>query len=175
MSAIKGNPQHDFKDQNPIICTIKGFSDVYAKHKPEIASKICWAMFMIEEADQEDNPLARISNIKERTEEVQKSYYKIDTTTQEYKNLVDDFSKFALTKEQTLYRIHVRKFEEMTSYLDTLSLDDDKQFGKYIQIMDKLSKMWAGLEIVKERMVEAKSKNRIRGNAQLSVREKRKR
>ncbi len=175
MSVIKGNPQHDFKEQNPLICTIRGFSDVYTKHKPEIASKICWAMFMIEEADQEDNPLARISNIKERTEEVQKSYYKIDTTTQEYKNLVDDFSKFALTKEQTLYRIHVRKFEEMTSYLDTLSLDDDKQFGKYIQIMDKLSKMWAGLEIVKERMVEAKSKNRIRGNAQLSVREKRKR
>lgn len=173
MSAIKGNPQHDFREQNPFIIQIEGFSNIYKKHKPDVASKICWAMYMIEEEDQESNPLARIINREERIAEVNKSYYKVDTTTEEYKSLVSDFSKFILTKEQSLYRIHVRKFEELTAYLDSLALDDDKEFDKYIKIMDKLDKMWKGLEIVKEKMVEAKNKNRIRGNAQLSVREKR--
>lgn len=173
MSAIKGNPQHDFKEQNPIIAQIVGFANVYNNHKPDIASKICWAMFMLEEESQEDNPLARIIDREERLEEIQKSYYKLDTSTEEYKTLVSDFSKFVLTTEQSLYRIHLRKFNEITTFLDNLTLDNDKDFEKYIKIMDKLDKMWKSLEVVKERMVEANNKNRIRGNAQLSVREKR--
>lgn len=175
MSAIKGNPQLDFKEQNPIISTCIAFTDIYKKHKKEIASKICWAMWMIEEADYNVNPYARIINIEERIKEIQKSYYNIDTTTEEYKNLVNDFSKFILTTEESLYRIHTRKFEEMSTFLDGLSLDDDKQFEKYYKIMDKLDKMWKGLQMVKENMLDSQNKNKVRGNAQLSMREKRKR
>lgn len=175
MSAIKGNPQLDFRDQNPIISTCSWFNKIYEDNKPEIASKICWAMYMIEEADYNDNPYARIINIEDRIKEVQKSYYKIDVTTEEYKGLVSDYTKFILTTEESLYRIHTRKFEEMSSFLDSLSLDDDKQFEKYYKIMDKLDKMWKGLQMVKENMLDAQNKNKIRGNAQLSMREKRKR
>lgn len=175
MSAIKGNPQLDFKDQNPIISTCGWFNKVYSKHKPEIASKICWSMWMIEEADYNDNPYARIINIEDRIKEVQKSYYKVDVTTEEYKGLVSDFSKFILTTEESLYRIHTKKFEEMSTFLDNLSLDDDKEFEKYYKIMDKLDKMWKGLQMVKENMLDSQNKSRVRGNAQLSMREKRKR
>ena len=175
MSAIKGNPQLDFRDQNPIISTCSWFNKIYKDNKPEIASKMCWAMYMIEEADYNDNPYARIINIEDRIKEVQKSYYKIDVTTEEYKGLVSDYTKFILTTEESLYRIHTRKFEEMSSFLDSLSLDDDKQFEKYYKIMDKLDKMWKGLQMVKENMLDAKNKNKVRGNAQLSMREKRKR
>ena len=74
-----------------------------------------------------------------------------------------------------MYRIHVRKFEEMSTFLDNLSLENDKEFDKYYKIMDKLDKMWKGLQMVKETMVEAQNKSKVRGNAQLSAREKRKR
>lgn len=174
MSAIKGNPSLDFKDQNPLISQISGFANIYKKNKPDIASKICWSMYMIEEADQENNPLARIINKQERINEVSKTYYKVDTESEDYKILVDDFSKFVLSKEESLYRIHIRKFEELTAFLDDLSLDDDKQFDKYIKIMDKIHNMWKNLETVKEKMIEVKSKSALRGNAQQSIREKRK-
>lgn len=174
MSAIKGDPALDFREQNPIISQIGSFSTIYSKHKKEIASKICWAVYMIEEADANENPLARIANFNERVKEVQHSYYKIDVNSEEYKELVSDFSKFILSKEESLFRIHIRKFEELTSHLDQLSLDTDKDFEKYIKIMDKLDKMWKALESVKETMIQSKAKTNLRGNAQQSMREKRK-
>lgn len=174
MSSIKGNPSLDFKEQNPILSNIGMFKKMYEQNKNDLASKICWSMFMIEEADVDNNPLARIANREDRIKEVQKTYYNIDVTTEEYKSLVSDFSKFSLTKEEALYRIHVSKFEELTAFLDQLSLDVDKQFDQYIKIMERLDKMWKGLEIVREKMIEAKSKTSLRGNAQQSAREKRK-
>jgi len=75
MSAIKGKPELDFKEQNPIITTCGWFNKVYKDHKPEIASKICWAMWMIEESNYEANSYARIIDRDERIKEVQKSYY----------------------------------------------------------------------------------------------------
>jgi len=174
MSAIKGNPSNDFKEQNPILSNIGMFKEVYTKHKKDIASKICWGMFMIEEADIDSNPLARIPNRETRITEVKKTYYDIDTESEEYKNLVSDFSKYSLSKEEALYRIHVSKFEELTAFLDQLSLDVDKQFDQYIKIMERLDKMWKGLEMVREKMIETKSKTNLRGNAQQSAREKRK-
>ena len=69
----------------------------------------------------------------------------------------------------------MRKFEELTAHLDGLNLSDsDKDFDQYMKIMDKLDKMWKALESVKEKMIEAKSKTNLRGNAQQSIREKRK-
>jgi hypothetical protein len=175
MSTIKGNPQLDFRDQNPIISTCSWFSKIYKDKKSDTASKICWAMWMIEEADYNENPYARIIDRDERIKEIQKSYYKIDTESEEYKGLVSDYTKFILTTEESLYRIHTRKFQEMSTFLDGLSLDDDKEFEKYYKIMDKLDKMWKGLQTVKENMIDSQNKSKIRGNAQLSIREKRKR
>jgi hypothetical protein len=173
MSAIKGNPEFDFKEQNPIISQLGSFKEAYKKHKPDIASKICWTMWMIEEADQEANPLARIVNREERIKEVQSSYYKIDTESELYKSLTDDYSRLILSKEEALYKIHVSKFEELTTHLKSLSLDTETDYKKYIEIMKGLPLMWKGLEIVREQMIDSKNKNRIRGGAQLSAREKR--
>jgi len=175
MSAIKGNPSLDFAEQNPIVSQIGMFKEVYNQNKKDIASKICWSMYMIEEADVNDNPLARIISRDDRIAEVSKTYYKVDVKSDTYKQLVSDFSKLVLTKEESLYRIHVGKFEELTAFLDNLTLSVDKQFDQYIKIMEKLDKMWKGLEMVREKMIEIKSKSSLRGNAQQSVREKRKR
>jgi CRISPR/Cas system-associated endoribonuclease Cas2 len=173
MSAIKGKPEFDFKEQNPIITTCSWFNKVYKDNKPDIASKICWAMYMIEEADDDDNPYARIIDREERINEVQKSYYKVDINSEIYKGLVSDYTKFILSKEEALFNIHITKFEELTAYLKDLDPSDDSQYKKYINIMDKLHNFWKGLQTVKDNMIEAKNKNKIRGNAQLSMREKR--
>ena len=175
MSVIKGNPNNDFREQNPILSNIGMFSKVYKDHKQDIASKICWSMYMIEETDVNDNPIARIPDIEERIKEVKTSYYKdLDVESELYKNLRSDFEKFALDKEEYLYKVHVSKFEELTAHLNNLNLDVDKDFDKYIKIMEKLDKMWKGLEIIKDKMIEKKNKTNLRGNAQQSVREKRK-
>jgi len=175
MSAIKGNPQHDFREQNPIVSTCSWFTKVYKDNKVDIASKKCWAMWMVEEADYNENPHARIIDREERIKEIQKSYYKIDTTTEEYKGLVSDYTKFILSKEEALFNIHISKFEELTAYLKELDPSDDKQFEKYYKIMGTLDKMWKGLQMVKENMIDSQNKSKVRGNAQLSIREKRKR
>lgn len=172
MTPIKGDPALDFKTQNPVIAQIGAFSEIY-KNKPKEASNIIWSMWMIEDADIENNILARIPSKKERIEEVHKTYYKIDVESKEYKDLVLDYSRFVLSKEEALYRIHVSKFEELTAHLDQLSLDVDKQFDQYIKIMERLDKMWKGLEMVREKMIEVKTKTNLRGNAQQSAREKR--
>ena len=175
MSAIKGNPNLDFREQNPIISTCSWFNKVYQDNKPDKASKICWAMYMIEEADYNINAYARIINKDDRIKEVQKAYYKIDTKSEEYKGLASDYSKFILTKEEALFNIHVSKFEELTAYLKELDPADDKQFEKYYKIMGTLDKMWKGLQMVKENMIDSQNKNKVRGNAQLSIRERNRR
>lgn len=175
MSVIKGNPQFDFREQNPIISSISSFGLVYKNNKPDVASKKCWSMYMIEEADINNNPAARIIDREDRIKNIQTSYYNIDTTSEEYKILADDFSRFLLTKEESLYRIHVSKFEELTAHLNNLDLGKDKDFDKYIKIMEKLDKMWKGLEMIKDKMIEVQSKNKIRGNAQLSKRDTKRR
>jgi hypothetical protein len=69
----------------------------------------------------------------------------------------------------------VSKFEELTAYLKELDPADDRQFEKYYKIMGTLDKMWKGLQMVKENMIDSQNKNKIRGNAQLSIRERNRR
>ena len=172
--SIKGNPQLDFKDQNPIVATIQSFAKLYKSNKPDIASKICWSMYMIEESNPNDNPYARIIDREQRIEEVKKAYYNVNVEAKEYLDIAEEYNTYILTPEESLYRIHIKKFQEMTIFLETLSLDDDKHFDKYYKIMDKLDKMWKGLQMVKENMIDSLNKSKVRGNAQLSAREKRK-
>ncbi len=174
MSVVKGNPNFDFMEQNPVVCTMSSFKKVYTKYKKEEASKLCWAMWMIEEPDVDENIYARIASKEDRVKEVQSSYYKIDTESEEYKGIASDFTELLLSREEKLYSTHVIKLEELTVFLKTLDITNDKDFDKYFKIMDKMEKMWKTLDLVKDKMIESKSKSKIRGGAQLSVREKRK-
>lgn len=174
MSIIKGDPHYDFKEQNPVISTIESFNKVYKNNTKEKSSKICWAMWMIEEPNSEDNIYARIVGKEERIAAVKSDYYNINVESEEYKNISSDFLNLLLSREEQLYNTHVTKLEELTALLKTLDVKNDKDFDKYFKIMDKMDKMWKTLDLVKEKMVESKSKSKIRGNAQLSMREKRK-
>ncbi len=172
MSSVIGNPEIDFKSQNSILCQYGMFKKLY-EDKDKDASKKCWSVFFIEEADDRKNPFIKLPK-DSRIAEVKKQFYNIKTDSEEYKALARDYSVFALNKEQSLFRIHLLKLEELTVFLEDLSLDDDEQFKKYITIMDKLPRMWTSLESIKTKMIEVESKSNVRGNAQLGSREKRK-
>ena len=171
MTAITGNTEEDFKDQNPIIANLGAFKNIYTKHKKEEASKKCWSMFMMEEPNTEFNPLARIPDRDERLEEIKIYYPQFTIESEEYKDLANYYSRFVLSKEQNLFKIHNDKLEELTAFLKRLDLDVDSDYKKYIDIMSKLPTIWKSFEQIKKDMIENQSKSRVRGNAKISKRD----
>lgn len=167
--VIQGNPKEDFRDQNPLIANMGAFKDIYDKRKD--ASDFIWAMYMIEEVNESKNPYAKIPSKEERIDEVALNHYKVDVEEEDYKTLASYYSKYILTKEQALFKIQLEKLEELTSFLKSLKLDNDKEFAKYMSIMSKLSYIWDGLEKIKQKMIDIENKTTIRGNAKLSKRE----
>lgn len=167
--VIQGNPKEDFRDQNPLIANMGAFKDIYDKRKD--ASDFIWAMYMIEEVNESKNAYAKIPSKEERIDEVALNHYKVDVEEEDYKTLASYYSRFILTKEQALFKIQLDKLEELTAFLKTLSLDDDKQYAKYMNIMTKLSYIWDGLEKIKQKMIDIENKTTIRGNAKLSKRD----
>lgn len=170
MSLVKGSPENDFKLQNPVLCTLGRFATVYNTEKD--ASKICWSVFMIEEEKKTANPLAGL-NKQQRIEEVIKTYYNINVESEIYKELARDYKIYALTKEENLFGIQIRKLEQISLYIDSLDPTIDDNYDKVLKYFEKISKIWEALDKVKEKMIEAANKTNIRGNAKQSQREKR--
>lgn len=163
---IVGNPGLDFFVQNPVLAYKTEFADLIKQYGKEKASKIAWATYMIEDPS---SILFRIP-LDERIEEVKRNYH-IDVT--EYDDFRTAFRKIALTKEAALYKIHADKLEELTTHLETLDLKQGKDLATYVKIMDKLPKIWEGLEKVKTRMIDQQNKNAVYGGAARSARERR--
>jgi hypothetical protein len=167
---VTGNPELDFFEQNPILKVKTEFQDVLKKY-PKTASKICWAVFLIED-NTKANPLKNMSR-EDRIEEVKQNYYDIDID--EHKDLLRVYPTLCMTREQTMYKVQVEKLDEMTSFLRTLMLDNTEEFDKAMKIMSNLGKMWASLEKSYSKMVDSDSKVNLRGNITESYREKRSR
>lgn len=165
---ITGNPELDFKEQNPIIASTREFTRIYNKRKD--ASKFCWAMWMIEETNQNLNPLAKIPSKEERKEEI-KEYYDIDINCEDYKLLADYYSKFIITKEQALFKIQIEKLEELTARLKTMDLESSTDLDNYLKIMSKLPYIWNALDKIKDQMITSENKINVRGGSKLSKRD----
>jgi hypothetical protein len=170
MSLVKGSPENDFKLQNPVLCTLGRFATVYKTEKEP--SKLCWSVFMIEEEKKSINPLAGL-NKNQRVEEVIKTYYAVDVESEIYKELARDYKNYALTKEENLYGIQMRKLEQISLYIDSLDPTVNDNYDKVLKYFEKISKIWESLDKVREKMIEAANKTNIRGNAKQSQREKR--
>jgi hypothetical protein len=171
MALVSGDPEHSFFDQNPTLKYISEFQKLKSTHSDKEVSKICWAVFMIEEIDSEVNKLARMPK-EDRIKEVHETYYKLDID--KYGYLLDAYSKLVHTLEEQMFKIQMDKMDEITSVFKKLKLDKKDEFEKYLKIADKLPRIWDGLEKVKKRMIESNSKSKIRGGGKLSARERRK-
>lgn len=165
---ITGNPDKDFFEQNPELKYKTEFKKLLEEY-PKEASKVAWATYLLEDPNSKFYRVPR----EERLKEVENNYYKIDY--KKFKWFMDAYSRNVLTKEQSMFKIHCDKLDELTAFLKELSLDDESQFKKYISIMDKLPKIWDAFETIKTKMNEEESKSKIRGGAKESSREKRRR
>jgi hypothetical protein len=165
---ITGDPQHDFFEQNPELRYISEFSDLIDSLGQEAASTILWCTYML------DDPKSKIFNMPrvDKVTEVKEQYYK-DYDEEKYKEVSKVYAKVAMEKEEWLYSIHIEKLDMLTGHLDKLDLEKDKDFTKYVRIMDKLPKIWDALEKVKARMIAKTNKSGLRGGARRSAREKR--
>ena len=172
MSAIQGNPEADFKEQNPVLGALEPFTKLYKKHGKETASKIIWSMYMLEDTDQKANPIARLPSLELRLKEVKDNYYDIDIESEEYKDLANYYSRYILTKEENLFKIQSDKFEEMIARMKDLDLENSKEFNTFMSYMSKIDKLWDGYDKVKERLEKSQQTN-VRGNAKLSKRQRR--
>lgn len=171
MALVTGDPTLDFFEQNPTLKVKSEFKKLLETHSKEEASKICWAIFLIEETDQSINKLARMSR-DERIKEVHANFYNLDTT--KYRYLMDAYSSLVHTLEETLFKIQIDKMDELTSFYKRLKFDKKDEFDKFIKITDKLPKAWEGVDKAKKRMIESQNKSRLRGGASQSARERRK-
>lgn len=168
MAFVTGNPEQDFFTQNPELQYISEFVALREDVGDETASKILWSIYMIED------PNSKIFRMptEDKILEVQTNYYP-DYDPEEYDDLPKVYAQYCMDKETWLYAIQIEKLDELTSGLKHLSIKNDKQFTKYMRIMDKLPKIWDGLEKVKAKMISKQNKTGLRGGARRSSRERR--
>jgi hypothetical protein len=163
---IAGNPEIDFLEQNPMYKYVGFFSDIYKKEKKK-ASKILWALYLLED------PSSPIYNMPReiRLEEISIRYFKID------KEKVDlyrrGFIDSTMTKEYKLYKIAYDKLTDLTYDLEGKDLNDEVQWNQTLKLMEKLSKLWDSMDALKVKYEESIAKSTMKGGGALSAREKR--
>ena len=168
MGFVTGNPELDFFEQNPTLQYITEFMALREELGKKEVSKILWSIYMLEDPSSSIFRMPKADKIAE----IKATYY-ADYDEEKYKDIARMYAKFCMEKEEHLYSIHAKKLDELTAFLDELSLTDDTQFNKYVKIMDKLSKIWESLSKVKKQMVDTLNKSELRGGAKRGAREKR--
>lgn len=137
---IVGTHIKDFKEQNPgVVASIKQFSEIYTYNSPEEASKILWSAYFVAIIANDKNPYRNFVSDEQRREEIVKQYY--PRYTSKFIDLEKCFKSLVLTKEHTLYNIHLRKYEEFVAEMDGLKLDTDDGWKKYLDATSKLEKI----------------------------------
>lgn len=170
MSLVVGQPFiEDFYEANPVLAKKKEFA-LTKENYPEEASNICWAVFLLEDPDKKVNKLANMPR-EDKLAEIREQYYNLDTDA--HKDLIVAYAKLALPKEEFFYKIQIDKMEELTTRMRKLNLESDTDLDTYLKIMDKLPRMWAAMDKVKQTMLESEAKGNIRGGAVASRRETR--
>lgn len=164
---VRGNPELNFFDQNPELKYISEIKKIVDGYSEKEASKILWAIYMIEDPN---SKLYRIPKEK-RIEEVKKNYYNIDV--EKFRELIKAYpGLISMQKEERMYKVHVDKLDELTSYLQNLTLSAPDEFDKALKILEKLPKIWSGFETVKTKLIESQEKTTLRAGAVESAREK---
>ena len=93
---------------------------------------------------------------------------------QKYLPLEKLFRSLCLSKAETLYNIHLRKYEELTVKMAEFNLDDDDEYKKYMDTAIKLEKLIKVYDALEKRYnTEKKSGGSKEGGGSFSVAERR--
>lgn len=164
MGAARGNINEDFFLQNSDLTIAPEIKKLLEKEERSVASKIMWAIYLIEDPDSIYFRIPR----EERIKEVQKEYYNIKLEA--HKPLVDEYCRFVLSKEQAMLKFYFDAMDSLVTELRTRSDINNK-----IKILSNIPKIWEGLEKIQTRIKEDNSKTQIKGHAKEGAREKRER
>ena len=162
---VVGNPGLDFFEQNGALLYVTEFADLITEYGRDKASKVAWAVYMVEDPN---SPLFNVP-IQDRIEEVRINY-QIDV--EEYEDFRKQYRRYAIPKDEQLFKIHMEKLDELTASINKLDLKKQDELKLYLQIMDKIPKIWNALEKVKQAMFEKKS-TKVYGEGARTHREKR--
>lgn len=137
---VLGTHIKDFKEQNPeLIATFKDFSKVYLSYSDTVASSILWSAYFVSVIANDKNPYKNFLSDDERREKIAEQFCTI--YSKKFLGLEKIFSSLVLTKEHTLYNIHLRKYEEFTASFDGLDFDKEADWKKYLDASPKLEKI----------------------------------
>ncbi len=163
---VTGNPEIDFFKQNPELRYLSPIKNIIDKYSESEASKILWAIYLLEDIGSKFYRLPRI----ERLSEIRKHYYDIDE--KEFEELIAVYPMLVgYSKEQRLYKIQADKLDELTIHLRGLKIEKD--FEKVLKIQEKMPKIWEGYDRIYKKMIEVQTKDVVRAGAMESAREKR--
>lgn len=168
MSAT-GNINEDFFEQNSELTLLSEAKKLIASETKQTASKIMWAVYLLEDPNSRFYRMPR----EERIAEIKRDYY--DLNIEKYKPLIEQYVKTALTKEEILFKQYADMVDKLMARASKLNMETDAGLKTAVSILDKLPKIWDGFHKVKQQMKEEGSKTQIKGNAKEGSREKRRR
>jgi hypothetical protein len=137
---VVGTHVKDFREQNPgIVASIKQFAEIYTYNSPDEASKILWSAYFVAIIANDKNPYRNFLSDDERRQKIVEEYY--PRYTSKFVELERCFKTVVLSKEHTLYNIHLRKYEEFVAEMDNLVLSSEDGWKKYLDATSKLEKI----------------------------------
>lgn len=167
MAAIIGDPKSDFKQQNPKLCTIKEFGEVYKKY-PD-ASKILWSAYFYNVLSDVSNPYSKIHSNNDRLEAIKDEYFP-SFDIEKYKPEIDLIEKFSMDKAEYLFNIHILKLEEITQHFKSLNMSDPAARKEYTELAKLMPSLWKEYERLEKAFFSSKKKKKdaTLGGGQLS-------
>lgn len=168
MASIIGDPKSDFAQQNPKLCTIKEFGEVYKKY-PSTASKILWACYFYIVLSDVSNPYSNIHSAIDRLNAIKDEYFP-DFDTETFKSEIDLVEKFSMDKAEYLFNIHILKLEEITQHYKSINISDPSARKEYTELAKLMPSLWKEYERLQKLYFDSKKKKKdaTLGGGQLS-------
>jgi predicted nucleotide-binding protein (sugar kinase/HSP70/actin superfamily) len=164
MSVAHGNIQEDFFDQNSELTLLPEIKKLLENEDRKTASKIMWSIYLMEDPDSIFYRIPR----EERVAEIQQEYYNFKP--EEYKSLITEYCRFILTKKQWMLKAIQDSAENQIMRLST-----DSNLDNQLKILERMPKIFKGIEEIEKQMKEEGAKTQIKGQAREGAREIRKR
>jgi hypothetical protein len=141
MSAVKGNIQQDFFDQNSEFTILPEVKKLLIADK-ENASKVMWSIYLIEDPNSTFYRMPR----EERIAEVKATYYNIHI--EKYSALIGEYCRLSMSKEEQMLKYFWDTLDSLVMKLKTGNVD------MQLKILDKVPKIWDGLNKIQEKLKE---------------------
>lgn len=164
MSAAHGNIHEDFFDQNSELTILPEIKKLLEENKRDEASKIMWSIYLMEDPDSQYYKIPR----EERIKEIQKEYYNFKP--EENKSLVAGYCRFILSKKQWMLKAIYDSAESQI-----IRLSQDSNLDNQLKILERMPKIFKGIETIEREIKEEGSKTQIKGQAHEGARELRRR